>query len=97
MTDLTLMCNRLAHADYYIEEEISIRNVRWAQLHDTPSLTDLLGLCRVKSRFTAYGLSSEAYARNNAPARNVFHVPGILTVIVYLPVPFPGGVSCLRG
>ena len=68
MTDLTLMCNQLAYADYYIEEKISIRNVRWAQLHDTPSLTGLQGLCRVKSDLLYSDVSSDADARNNAPA-----------------------------
>ena len=41
---------------------------KWAQLHDTPSLTDLQGLCRMKSDLLPSGYRATLCAGNNAPA-----------------------------
>ena len=69
MTDLTLMCNPACACGLLHRGKISICYVKWAQLHNTPSLTGLQDLCRVKSDLLPSAVSSEGDARNNQPAR----------------------------
>jgi hypothetical protein len=49
----------------------------------------LAGLMSGKVRFTAFGYRVELMRGNNMHARNAFHVPGVLTVTIYLRVLLP--------
>jgi hypothetical protein len=55
------------------------------------------GLMSGKIRFSLRPYPVKPMRGTIGRTENVFHVPGVLTVIVFFLVPFGRGISCLRG